>query len=330
MAGLKRKFAQKLDSLTTEDTNIPSKLPIERPARKGPATGPGGMLAFQEEMNASNEELKRLRERVQDFESSLLVMPLDPTTITSSKLANRHESSFNSSEFEALKADIAASKGNVQPIKVRPLSNRPDQYELVFGHRRHRACLELGLPVLSMVETVNDTELFLAMDQENRAREDLSPYEQGLHYKRAVDLKIFPSLRLLAQALEISHSSISRAVAIADLPEVVIAAFRSPLELQYRWGKSIADALKKDEEGVLARARELSAREAKPAGAVVTQILCGHQQESADKKTQKIGKNGEATLTQLRGAVTVTFAKGVLNARRISQLSKLIEDFVAG
>ncbi len=330
MAGLKRKFAQKLESLTTETVPVPTEQPPERPARKGPATGPGGMLAFQEEMNASNEELQSLRERVQAFESSLQVVPLDPTSIKVSKLANRHESSFSTPEFEALKADIASSKGNVQPIKVRPVSGESNQYELVFGHRRHRACLELGIDVLSMIERVDDTELFLAMDRENREREDLSPYEQGLHYKRAIELKIFPSIRLLAQALEIAHSSVSRAISLAELPEPVVAAYRTPLELQFRWGKAIADALKKDEKGVLARARELAAREAKPAGAVVTQVLCGEQKETVEKKTQKLGKNGEVTFTQQDGAVTVAFPKGVLSARKASQLSKLIEEFVAG
>jgi len=233
-------------------------------------------------------------------------------------------------EFEALKAGLAASMGNVQPIKVRPCRGKAGRYELVFGHRRHRACLALGLPVLAMIESVDDAELFLSMDRENREREDLSPYEQGLHYKRAIDLKVFPSIRLLAKALEISHTSISRAITLAELPEPVIAAFRSPLELQIRWGKAIADALKKDEKGVLTRARELAARSAKPTGAIVTQVLCDEQKETVSKKTQKIGPNGEATLTQQGGTVTVAFPKGVLSARKVTQLSKLIEELVAG
>lgn len=330
MAGLKRKFAQKLEALTTESAVAPTEQPADRSARKGPATGPGGMLAFQEEMNASNEELKSLRDRVQRFEASLQVVQLDPALVSVSKLANRHEASFDTPEFEALKADIAISKGNVQPVKVRPVPGKNDRYELVFGHRRHRACQALGLKVLAMVESVDDSQLFMAMDRENRAREDLSPFEQGLHYQRALELKIFPSIRAMAQALEISHSSISKSIALAELPGPVVAAFRSPLELQYRWGKAIADALKADEKGVLARARELSGRKAKPAGAIVTQVLCGQNRETVETKTMKLGKNGEATLIQQDGAVTVAFPKGALSARKVSQLSKLIEDFVAG
>jgi hypothetical protein len=33
------------------------------------------------------------------------------------------------------------------------LAGDATRYEIVFGHRRHRACLELGLPVLAVLAT---------------------------------------------------------------------------------------------------------------------------------------------------------------------------------
>lgn len=327
---LKRKFAQQTESLVA---GVPSEAEVPTPARtvrKAPATGPGQMLAFQEELHASNEELETLRARVRAFESSLQVIKLEPSDIVVSKLGNRHESSYATPEFEALKTDIAASNGNVQPIKVRPIKGEANQFELIFGHRRHRACLELKIPVLAMVEAVDDVAMFLAMDRENREREDLSPYEQGMHYKRALELQIFPSLRRMAQALEVSHSSISKAVALADLPEEVIAAFRSPIEIQFRWGKEIADALRNDSGAVIARAQELASREMKPSGAMVTQLLCEGEKEAPVRTVRKLGKNGEVTLTQKDGTVTVAFAKDAINSKKVSQLAKLIEDLVAG
>ena len=33
-------------------------------------------------------------------------------------------------------------------------------YEIVFGHRRHCACMELGLPVLALVENLTEQEWF--------------------------------------------------------------------------------------------------------------------------------------------------------------------------
>ncbi|MBK7616962.1 MAG: ParB N-terminal domain-containing protein [Burkholderiales bacterium] len=68
---------------------------------------------------------------------------LDPTLVASSKWANRAPESYSGLPYESLKRDIEECGGNVQPIKVRGTA---DRYEIVFGHRRHRACLELGIP----------------------------------------------------------------------------------------------------------------------------------------------------------------------------------------
>ena len=56
--------------------------------------------------------------------------------------------------------------------------------------------------MFATIETgaVSDHELFSAMDRENRERADLSPYEQGTMYRRAVDEKLYPSNRRLAEA----------------------------------------------------------------------------------------------------------------------------------
>ncbi|MFD2274834.1 ParB N-terminal domain-containing protein [Undibacterium arcticum] len=84
------------------------------------------------------------------------------------KWANRISDSFTSADFLALKEEITQAGGNVQPIKVRPLVGVADRYEIVFGHRRHRACLEAGLPVLCLIEAVSDQELFKEMDREKQ------------------------------------------------------------------------------------------------------------------------------------------------------------------
>mgnify|MGYP000187395218 CR=1 FL=1 len=91
--------------------------------------------------------------------------------VRASRWANRHEASFSDEAFAELKAEIAAAGVNVQPVSVRPVLNGSTAggpaYELVFGHRRHRACLELGLPLQAMVTEMGDRELFEAMEREN-------------------------------------------------------------------------------------------------------------------------------------------------------------------
>lgn len=183
---------------------------------------------------------------------------LDPKFVKPSKWANRHDKSFEGKEFLALKLEIESAGCNVQPIKVRPIAgSSPQEYEIVFGHRRHRACLELDLPVLAMIEPIDDKELFKEMDRENRLRADLRPYEQGVMYARALDEGMFSSLRKLAEDLGLQSSNVTTAVNIARLPKAVIEAFDSPLDVQYRWSAPLNEAFKSDPDLVLSRASEI-------------------------------------------------------------------------
>ena len=143
----------------------------------------------------------------------------------------------------------------MQPILVRPVGSK---YEIVFGHRRHRACLDLELPVFAMVEQLDDKHLFALMDRENREREDLTPFEQGEMWRRALDEKLYPSARQLAGELGLSNGLVSRAVAIANLPQEVLQAFASPTQIQYRWGDALTSALNDSPSVVLKRAREIA------------------------------------------------------------------------
>jgi ParB family chromosome partitioning protein len=182
-------------------------------------------------------------------------------TIRPSRWANRHELSFLSPEFNALKEEIKNAGGNVQPIKVRPLAQPEDgvEYEVVFGHRRHRACLELGIEVAAVVEAVDDQHLWAQMERENRAREPLSAYEQGTMYQRAMDEGLFPSIQALAKAIGRSAGDISKAISIARLPPEVVQAFGSPQDIGFRDAKPLKDAVEAAPEAVAQAARALAA-----------------------------------------------------------------------
>jgi ParB family chromosome partitioning protein len=223
-----------------------------------PKTGPGQMLAFNKLISEANDKVAKLETKLADFKSSDVARKLDPINIKASHWANRNEASFLTKDFEALKAEIESSGGNVQPIKVRPISGKQGAYEIVFGHRRHRACLELGIDVLALIEDLSDVDLFAQMDRENRQRADLRPYEQGVMYARALDEGLFPSLRKMAEALGVDASNASKAISLARLPESVLAAFESPLLLQQAWSSSLTEALQKNPDVVIARAKDIA------------------------------------------------------------------------
>lgn len=286
-----------------------------------PRTGPGQMLQFRGQMLAIEGELGNLRDRLKEHEGSTPTRKLDPMTVVPSRWANRHPDSYNTAEFARLKQDIELAGGNVQPISVRVLVDEPGRYEIVFGHRRHRACSELGIPVLATIDSnaVSDHDLFSAMDRENRERADLSPFEQGTMYRRALDEKLYSSNRRLAEALGVSHTWVANVLLVADLPAPIIECFRSPLEIQHRHAKSIASALEVDRKGVLRRAAKLVLQERpKAAGAVVT-ALVGESKDASELVRQALEVDGKPVGHWSRdgaGRLTIQIESAYLNDDR--------------
>jgi len=250
--------------------------PAIQPQAGGARTGPGRMVQIRNQMLANEGEVSALREKLKQYEGSAATKRLAPNTILPSNWANRHADAFKTAEFERLKEDIKAAGGNVQAIAVRPSVDHAGQYEVIFGHRRHRACLELGIPVLATIisEPLTELELFAAMDRENRERADLSPYEQGQMYRKALDAGLYPSNRRLAEALGVSHTWVANVLTVADLPQAVIECFRTPIEIQHRHARHMLDALELDRKGVLRRAERLRLSDKKLSAGEIVKALC--------------------------------------------------------
>lgn len=208
--------------------------------------------------NTMEAKIEKLEGRLQEFDGTLPTKLLDPKLIVRSKWANRHDLSFKDQEFDNLKAEIKAKGYNVQPIKVRPLQGHPIMYEIIFGHRRHQACLDLGIDVIAMIEDLDEMSLFLEMDHENRQRKDLRPYEQGVMYAKALDEGLFPSMRKMAELAGVDSGNMTKVVALARLPTAVLDAFDSPLSLQQNWAPFLTLALQQNPEVVFAKAKVLS------------------------------------------------------------------------
>ena len=247
-----------LDNLDSEaDAGQPN-----LPATASPAAKPrSGVLAITQSIGL-HHRVQDLEAQLSTFEGATLVVLLDPKLVLQSKWKNRHELSFSTSQFVDLKAQIEVAGGNSVPIKVRRAGkgiSGQDQHEVVYGRRRLRACLELGLPVSAIVEDLGEKEMFAQMDRENRDRADLSAWEQGSMYKDALDQCLFSSQRRMAEALGIDSSNLSKAIRLASLPPEVIEAFSSPLDIQWRWGTALADAMESDPARLLAAAERVRA-----------------------------------------------------------------------
>ena len=287
-------------------------------------------LFRDEKVAAENVDLKQ---RLADFDGAVATRKLDPNKIKASKWANRNELSYSSAEFDSLRNEIESAGGNIQPIKVRPSKVVPGEYELVFGHRRHRACLELGLQVLAVIDDMEDSELFCQMDRENRARAALSPWESGVTYAKALDEGLFPSARKLAEAASIDLSQLGKALALARLPSDVIAAFPSPLELQYRWATLLTNAMQKDPDLILARAKALRESLKKLGSVEVLRLLLEGGGTVPPPSLKRVlvkgrdGQTGEIKFDAKKGSAQINLAN--VDPKRFSELEKGIKALIS-
>lgn len=321
---IKDRLAKKTEGLLVPGKSEGNTAPGAAPLR----TGPGQMLMVNSLMKESNKKLEMLEARLKEFEGSLPVKLIDADRIIPSKWANRDSRSYERQDFRVLKDEIAQAGGNVQPIKVRPLKGGEDRYEIVFGHRRHRACFELGLPVLAVVEEISDQELFKEMDRENRARADLAPWEQGVMYRRALSEQLFSSQDQLARELGVDPGNMSKALRLANLPESIVQAFASPLDLQYRWAKALNDALQADPEGVVARAQELAANRSMAQNAKeVFEILCGTAVTQATTETILVDGKAVGKIVFDGSKTTIQFARGAVERSQLKALSEHLRTF---
>ena len=351
--------AARLDFSSLPGTGAPvSVVPAAAPdAHQRPKTAPGAMMAYandaRSELMRENEQLRSraadvdqvrgaLQEALGDlaqWDGAKAARLIDPSGVAPSRFANRHESNYTGPEYTALRAEIESAGGNVQPIKVRRLASPgpgPVNFEVVFGHRRHRACLELGLPVLAVIDNLDDRALFVEMDRENRARKDLSAWEQGMMYRRALSQGLFPSNRKLAEATGVDLGAVGKALALAGLPDEVITAFASPLDLQFRWAKPLNDALAADVAGLRGRAAAMRTARGPRTARQVFEHLLGRGMVGVEPFNppppvvlKVAGKRVATAQAGPAGAVTISIDPGALPAKRLPGLVALIEAFLA-
>lgn len=187
------------------------------------------------------------------------IVQLDPNLVAPGHYATRLPFNWDTEAFKTHKEDIWSTHGNLQPIKVRKAKGSGlAPYEIVYGHRRHRACFELNLPVLCIVEDLSDADLVVQMTKENSSREDCSSYERGVQFKRVKDDKVFSSNEDLGAAVGLDQSEVAALIRLAELPLPVVEAFSSPADIRVKWERKLSKALKADRQGVLNRAAAIS------------------------------------------------------------------------
>ena len=274
----------------------------------------------------------RIAELEHERAHGLVVLKLDPKRVRATELANRHSLSLEADdpEFARLVSDIEA-QGQLEPIRVRPAEPESGaDYEIVYGHRRHAACLALdaaregGFPVLALLdaEAAVARDHVLKMYQENAARKDLSAYEIGTMFRGWLEAEIFADQAAVASAIGLSEPSVSKYLQVAALPDPVLAAFRDPRVIPVRWSEQLVAVLKANEAAVLAVAGKLSEDEEPSAPDVVLRQLLD---AAAGKKRKKGGSQSETVKIDGRTA----FAYSLKNERIAIRFGKHVDRQVA-
>jgi ParB family chromosome partitioning protein len=127
---------------------------------------------------------------------------------------------FDGEELDNLAASIRV-KGILQPILVRPVRGKTDQYEIVAGERRWRAAQRAGVHdvPITLLE-INDREALEIAIVENVQRADLNPLEEATGYENLLEQFQY-SQNDLAKVVGKSRSHIANTLRLLKLPNSV-------------------------------------------------------------------------------------------------------------
>ena len=120
--------------------------------------------------------------------------------------------------------ELAASikdRGILQPIIVRPVKNKDHEWEIIAGERRWKAAQLAGFHEVPVsVKDIKDEDVAIIALIENIQRENLSPIEEALGYKRLMN-KFSITQEELGSKMRRSRAYITNFIRLLSLPEEV-------------------------------------------------------------------------------------------------------------
>ncbi len=217
-----------------------------------------------------------------DKSSDRRVALLDPKSIEPAQWAQTDPFDYVGQRFERLKDSIAEFGGNLQPVKVQQTSQAlgssnyaaaaAGNFELVFGYSRVRACLELGLPVLAMIEQVSEAEGLRQFFFEYRSHGCWRPWRLGQTLAIVLHRGYFPSIRRASQGLGLCVTEACLLQKLGCMPDSIRAAFGSR-DFTERQAKRLVDAMAADPTGLVERASRSSFQDCASSAAVLAKLV---------------------------------------------------------
>ena len=124
---------------------------------------------------------------------------------------------FNESAIQEL-AESIKEHGVIQPIVVRQIA---DKYEIIAGERRYKASVMAGKATIPAIITdLNDNESAEVALIENVQRQNLTPIEEAISYKKILDMGYLTQDNLATKLVK-TQSTIANKLRLLNLEEEV-------------------------------------------------------------------------------------------------------------
>jgi ParB family chromosome partitioning protein len=247
---------------------------------------------------------------------------------------NLHARLDESLTEESCRAQIASFEkhGQLIPALGRRLrGDRDYDIELIYGARRLFVARHLNVPLLVELRDISDRDGIIAMDLENRLRQDVSAYERGTSYDRWLRDGYFTSQDEIAKALQVSPAQVSRLLKLARLPPAVTEAFGNATEICEVWGVELANLLKDPdtERRLLQAARNIAAIAPRPPCAEIYKQLCAAARASqASRTADRVVKDEDGDelfrVKHQRDSIVFSVSMDLLCRESLAQIERVI------
>ncbi len=144
-------------------------------------------------------------------------------------------------------------------------------------------------------------------------------------------VELFGGMRKLAERIGRDVSDVSKATAIASLPEVLLNAFPSRNDIQFRWAKPLNDAVKDAQDRVAAVANAIVAERTAGKSFTANDVfgrLVGVERSAPEVHPVTVSGRTVGSVTITKSGVAVAIESSVLETKRPADLAVAITRFL--
>lgn len=194
--------------------DAPAAPPSQAAKAASRAPGLGHLLTNWGEQSREAEQWRRA------LEEGAVVQEIETDLVTSFRWHDRFADFDDGAEFDAL-VDSILREGQIAPALLRPHPEEPGKFELVYGHRRHRACAKLGRPLRAIVRPMDDETAVTFLSRENSQHAPPSFIERARQADKLLKDTGW-TVQFTADVLGVQRSEVSRYRMVMTLPERLV------------------------------------------------------------------------------------------------------------